>query len=307
MNSSPLRVDWQKGQDMPFAMSTSVQAVVISGNIYVGGGYNMASLSNGAIVMVYSLHTGSWTTLPPYKTLYFGMAAVNNQLVLIGGKDMTTDKKSNLLGVWDQDSQKWTHPFPEMPTPRDMVSVVSYQRWLIVAGGRDGRRSRCRKVELLDILSGQWYEGSPLLDAFSSMSSAISDNMWYLSRGYSPAQTNNKNLFSVCLDELISQAVSQSAITSPWQTLTDTPHECSTVLVLGGVPLAIGGYKSSAIHLYQPSSRSWVKVGDLPIEQWLCACAVLPSGKIFVAGGHSGNSITGDDRVDIAMIYYCFV
>ena len=138
------------------------------------------------------------------------------------------------------------------------------------------------------------------------MSSAINGNMWYLSGGYS--RRANKCVFSVCLDELISQAVSKSAgatsrsTPSPWQTLPDTPLEYSTVLVLNGALLAVGGWKSSAIHLYQPSNSNWVKVGDLPTERSHCACIVLPSGKIFVAGGQSGPRYNSLDHVDIATI-----
>ena len=91
------------------------------------------------------------------------------------------------------------------------------------------------------------------------MSSAINGNMWYLSRGFISASEANKHVFSVNLYELISQAVSQSAGStsppqpSPWQTLTDTPLTSSTILVLNGALLTVGGKVSSAIHHYQPS------------------------------------------------------
>ena len=309
--NSPLKLVWKKGEDMPFAMSDSIQAVVIGGNVYVGGGYTYLNTQRGT-VMVYLLCTGSWSTLPPYKTQYFGMAAMNNQLVLVGGVNRSTDKATNVLGVWDEGSQTWTHPFPEMPASRYLLSVASYQTWLIVAGGKGESGSRSYKVELLDTLSGQWYEGSPLPDAYSSMSSAINGNMWYLSRGYSTQRiwsvNNNIHILSVCLDKLISQAVSQSAGTtspstpSPWQTLTDPPQPSSTVLVLNGALLAVGGLDSPAIHLYQPSSRSWVKVGDLPTLYWECACTVLPSGEMFVPGGHRID-VVAHNRVDIATVH----
>jgi hypothetical protein len=218
------------------------------------------------------------------------MAAVNNQLVLVSG--YTSINVTGILAMWDEGSRTWTHPFPEMPSPRHSLSVVSYQKWLIVAGGDTGRDSHSNKVEILDTLSGQWCEGSPIPSGCTEMSSAINGNMWYLSRGFT-SQGRNKHVFSVCLDELISQALSQSAgntsppTHSPWQTLTDTPLTHSTVLVLNGALLTVGGERSSAIHHYQPSSRSWVKLGDLPIERWMCACTVLPSGKIFVVGGHT--------------------
>ena len=274
---------------MPNEMGGTIQAVVIGSDVYVGGGRGQ----NAATVMVYSLQTGTWRTLPPYESYYFGMAVVNNQLVLVGGLSKSTLLVTNVLGLWDERSQTWTHPFPVMPTVRCLLSVISYQKWLVTAGGRDGRGSYSNKVELLDTLSGQWYEGSPLpkVCTCTQMSSAISGNMWYLSRGFSSAYVLNIHVFTVCLDVLISQAVSQSAGTtspptpSPWQTLTELPVTDSTALIIRGSLLTVGGEDSSAIHLYQPSRRSWVKVGDLPTQRRKCICIVLPSGEIFVAGG----------------------
>ena len=160
----------------------------------------------------------------------------------------------------------------------------------MVAGGKDGRGSSYKSVEILDTISGQWYEGSPLPSGYSEMSSTNNRNMWYLFGGFT-SQGTNKQVFSVCLDKLISQAVARSAsTTSPsmpslWQTLPETPLKYSTALILNGALVAVGGNDSSAIHVFQPSNRRWVKVGDLPDQRCDCACIVLPSGEIFVAGG----------------------
>ena len=128
----PLKLKWKQGNSMPFGMSNHIQAVIIGGNVYVGGGFNF---KNERIMLVYTVHTGLWGTLPPYESKWFGMAAVNNQLVLVGGVHPSTYKRTNILGVWNQ---TWTHPFPVLPTPRSQVSVISYHKWLIVAGGTDG-------------------------------------------------------------------------------------------------------------------------------------------------------------------------
>ena len=278
---------------MPFGLGGHLQAVVIGDDVYFGGGGDDVYVGGGggfvqnaATVMVYSVQTGSWRTLPPSETYYFGMAAANNQLVLVGGRSTLTRKVTNVLVAWDDVSRKWTRPFPAMPTERYLTSPTFYQQWLVVAGGKNLRRTPLNKVEILDTVSGQWYEGSPLAAICAKMSSAINGNMWYLS-GRSYSQGANKCVLSVCLNELISQAVSQSAgsTSSPWQILPEQPLEYSTVLILNGALLTVGGENSSSIHLYQPGRRSWVKVGDLPYQRWECACTVLPNGEMFVAGG----------------------
>ena len=116
------------------------------------------------------------------------------------------------------------------------------------------------------------------------MSSAISGNVWYLSGGYS-----SKHVFSVCLDELISQTVSQSADTSftspstlsPWQNLTDTPVSSSSLLVVSGVLLA---FDNGIFYHYQPSNRSWVEAGRLsyPCTLGVCLCSSAQRRDILI-------------------------
>ena len=138
---------------MPYRMSTTIQAVVIGDNVYVGGG--LTPSENNGIVMVYSLATGSWRTLPPSETMWFGMAAVNNQLVLVGGNNIPLNEVTGVLAMWNESSRTLILPFPEMPTPRHSPSVVSYQKWLVVAGGLEAGGYHSDKVEILDTLLKQ--------------------------------------------------------------------------------------------------------------------------------------------------------
>lgn len=303
----PVKLKWKQGEDMPLNMA-HCQAVVIGDNVYIGGG---DSYIKSQVVMVYKLSTKSWGILPPYENKWFGMAAVNDQLVLVGGKTLSSlSKRTSVLGVWNEGSQTWTQPFPELPTPRHSPSVVCYQRWLVVAGGYSD------KVELLDTHSKQWYEGSPLPKGGSEMSSTINGNMWYISSSVLfELYPVHQQIFSVCLDELIFRAVSTQlagdtllSAPSPWQTLTAPPVTLSTNLVLNGALLSFGGDGSSAVHLYQPNSGSWVKISDLPTKRSQCTCVLLPSGEIFVAGGQNyATSLSGSQshylcRCDIATI-----
>ena len=272
--------------------------------MHIGGGY---ASSDGEMqtVMVYNPRQDSYDTLPPYTYKYFSMAVVNNQLVLVGGWNIHTKKMTNQLGVWNEQTKRWTHPLPPMTTACNSPSVATHNnRWLVVMGGYGGKTYLSR-VEILDTDSTQWYHAASLPQPLFSTLPAIVGNMCYLLGGYTEGSAPSNKVFSVCLNDLISQAVSRPASASapptpsPWQSLPDTPLNRSTALAFNGALLGFGGdwMGSRAIYHYQPSSRSWVKAGELPTKQSECTCTVLPSGDLYVAGG----AISGQ-RVDIASV-----
>ena len=255
--------------------------------------------------MVYDPKQDSYDTLPPYTYKWFSMAVVNNQLVLVGGRDVQTGEVTNKLGVWNEQSRRWTHPLPPMTTACNSPSVATHNnRWLVVIGGYNGKNHLSR-VEILDTTESRlWYHAASLPQSCSHVLPATIGSMCYLLGGFTHRGTPSKKVFSVCLDDLISQAVSPPASASApptpssWQSLSDTPLANSTSLAFNGALLAVGGYGgSTAIYHYQPSSRSWIKAGELPTKRSHCTCTVLPSGDLYVTGG--GYAAT---RVDIASL-----
>ena len=236
--------------------------------VYIGGG-DASSVRERQTVVVYDPKQDSYDTLPPYTYQWFSMAVVNNQLVLVGGRDVQTNKVTNKLGMWNEQSKSWTHPLPPMTTACTSPSVATHNnRWLVVMEGHDGKDYPSR-VNVLDITEpGQWYHATSLPQPCYGVSLATIGNMCYLLGGFTKRSASSKKVFSVCLDDLISQAVSQPASTSapptpsPWQSLPDTPLPYSTALAFNGALLTVGGYGgSTAIYHYQPSSRSWIKAG----------------------------------------------
>ena len=206
-------------------------------------------------------------------------------------------KVTGVIGAWEEKTRKWVHPLPPMPTARDAATAIAHDdKWLVVVGGRDDRLRSLSKVDILNLSTKQWHSGAPLPQPTHKMTAAIlSDRAVLVLLGGASGDNGDCNkVFSVCLDQLISQAPlsdSHYAPASPWLTLPDTPVSSSTALALNGALLAVGGIKnedprlSSPIYLYRPSSKSWVEVGKLPISRKKCACTVLPSGEVFVAGG----------------------
>ena len=108
--------------------------------------------------------------------------------------------------------------------------------------------------------------------------------------GYSTddAGHRNKQVVYTDLNDLIAQAILQSAVASPaqWSSLPDTPLKRSTALALNGALLAIGGESDDlAICLYQPACKTWTRSEELLCARKDCACAILPVGRLILVGG----------------------
>ena len=277
---------------MPFEMSNYIQSVVVQGTVYVGGGW-ATSDNDDYIIMEYDSRSGKWSRLPPYTLCYFAMTVINNQLVVVGGVGKQ-ERMSKLLGVWKTDSKKWIHPYPDMLTARSNASAVTYNKWLIVAGGRSGYDTRISTVEVMNIDTKQWYARTSAPKAFTHMKTAIVGGLWYLMGGYDEKQKITDKVYSVSLPVLISQVNSTQRDPQIWKCISGLGLYSSTPLSISGSLLALGGEiidkaeYVTTIHHYQPETGEWVKVGDLPSPRSECTCTVMNNGEVLVAGGYSG-------------------
>ena len=271
---------------MPVKMATTVQSVVIGQSVYVGGG-DAASDCDCCTVMKLDLQQDEWTKLPQYSVKFFAMTSFANQLVLVGGQDLVTLKPTNQIAVFT--SGGWTDPYPPMNTARRSSTAISYNSYVIVAGGW-GDQGRTSSVEMLDVPLLRWYIAESLPKPRTVVkSTAVGNSLYLMGRWDHTGPT--KVVHKVDLNELIAKTVSKQATPILWQVISDTPLKFSAPFNVESSLLAAGGWDdnpSSSIHLYQPDTRRWVKVGDLPTAQYHCTCSVLPSGEVIVAGGKTG-------------------
>ena len=265
---------------MPIKMGRTIQSVVIGDSVYFGGG-DADSDRDRRTVMKLDLLEDEWTKLPPYSK-GFAMTSLANWLVLVGGLDPMTQKQ---IAVFK--SGQWTNPYPPMNVARHYPTAVCYNKHIIVAGGL-GDFQVPTSVEVLDLALRKWYYSESLANPRSYLKSTVIGNTLYLMGGYTEAV-----VYEADLNELITNPVLASKQATPtlWQTIESTPqHFDSAPLNVGGSLLAVGGRGNhynpvSSIHLYQPDTRRWVKVGDLPTARFNCTCSVLRSGEVIVAGG----------------------
>ncbi len=275
---------------MPVAMRGYIQSVEINDTVYVGGGWTVRD-GDDYIVMAYNIQSCQWHTLPPYSTRLFAMTTINNKLVVVGGRNRDGSVSSE-LGEWQPDSNKWTHPFPPMSTPRYVPSATSYKHWLVVAGGWHG--FCLQTVEVLDVSNMQWSTGPSTPTPWISMKSATIGDTWYLMGGRCEDVGDSPDVYSVSLEALVSHSSSDSS--NIWNKLPSLNCTDSCPLNIGGSLLAVGGedMKSkkpvSTIQRYVPETNTWVQAGQLPHAVRNCTC-IMTSDKVHVMGGHDGNSI----------------
>lgn len=277
-------------------MSDYVQAVVDRKHsvMYIGGGKGCLDHDNNYVIMMYDTSSGQWTKLPQYTMRYFTMAVIKSQLVLVGGRNHS-GHKSKELGVWNAERKNWIHSFPEMLTPRSRCSAVVYQEWLVVAGGKSSG-GVTSSVEVLNTDNKQWHAGPPTPVPWRDMKTAIVGDVCYFMGGATKrrsATVSTDSVYSVSFPALISHHYSKtpSGMDSQiWNEISGLLIEDSTPLSIGGYLLAVSGWNThskavSGVHLYNPDSGKWVKVGDLPTPRYYSICTMI-TDKELIAGGY---------------------
>ena len=281
------------------------QLVTVDAAVYIADGWN------GGVILRYDPHTNKFTEKLQYDYCAFTMTELTHQLVVIGGADGFTHETIDIVSVWSNSQRRWTYPYPPMNTIRSSPAVSTYHQCLVVAGGSYGRTDLAT-VEILDtsISHCQWLSTTELPVSCSRMSTTIIHSTLYLLGG-----SLHKQVLSVSLSALTQTDKSPVQ----WHTLPNTPLEdstainvCGSLLTVGGshspqfvrhgqyISVVSGGSISSAIHVYDQEKNVWNKVGDLPTERQDCACCLLPSGEILVAGGPDRNGWTS--RMDVAAV-----
>ena len=83
-----------------------------------------------------------------------------------------------------------------------------------------------------------------------------------------------------------------------WKEISGLQVKWSAPLSMSGCLLAVGGRDEdgdvvSAIHLYQPATGEWVKVGDLPTPCCDCTCAMIGDREMMLVAGGRPNVYIG--------------
>ena len=278
------------------------------------GGGDRDSHSDYYLAFQYDPAMDKWTILPRCPLNQFGLGQLSGRLLTVGGT--ARGVISGKVYCYEPESQEWKEFLQPMPTARYNLSVISTQSALIACGGATGvsggKEVPCTAVEVYTTQTSQWHTCTtdPLPIPSWAMSSATITNTGYLLGGMTTDRKPINTVLSASIPSLIQKATShpqQSAsaarsdsTSSAWKTLQDSPLEMSAAASLGGMLLTVGGWedqeKSQAVHVYSPTTSSWIRVesGDLPEPRSSCTAIELSGNRLLVIGGWNENNKRSD-------------
>ena len=285
-------LNWSGCRRLPVDMSDA-QAVWQEDKLYVGGG---VTSGDRAKLYIYTPSTDTWGEMntPVY---YFAIITYHFQLTLVGGVEHGSASITNKL--WTLTScHQWREILPPMTVERYSASAVEYAMNIIVAGGVGGNkrfidfvRDNRRTLDIVEVFNGlYWMKAQCLPKPCRWLKSTVLDGHWYLLRGYG----QGREVYCTSLASLAASCqLSEKPLPSVWKRLTDVPHEWSSLAVLGNKVIAVGGSypRTSSIHAYSPYTKSWIHVGDIPVELCRTCVAVFPAGRLMVIGGESNTTL----------------
>ncbi|MBL8100645.1 MAG: hypothetical protein JNK81_15795 [Anaerolineales bacterium] len=148
--------------------------VVMDGKIYVAGGMLGETSFDGQAktFWVYDPQTNDWTVLAdmPFGRTAGGIAEIDGKLYVTGGMSPRGNDPTELW-VYDPATNTWDDSLAHLPTQRDHVIIVSYDKKLYVVGGRYS--TNLSTVEIYDSSTDTWSQGPDMPTGRSGMAFAI--------------------------------------------------------------------------------------------------------------------------------------
>ena len=270
---------------MPVKLGNA-QAVALGDKVYVSGDPAEQSKAAAARLYIYTPTADAWHLMdtPVY---YFALTTYLSQLVLVGGVEDDYDEYqwyscTNKLWVLNESTQDLQEKLPPMKTNRQFVCAVSYEMYLLVAGGEND-------VDLLDVVEVYngycWSYAQPLpFESFPDMKSVVHEGHWYLTCGCG----QNKSVYFASLSNLIESSLATES-SSIWNKF-DFPDEQNTIssclAVFQNQLIAVVhlGIPSPTVYTYSFNASTWLPAGDMPSEMNSISVLTLHTGELFVIG-----------------------
>ena len=278
-----------KMADLPIPIANAT-CVIIGRNVYLAGGLAPDARS-AMVVQVYNLDTGKWSTLPPAPQYWSEAIAINNNLVLIGGLESSTDKTTNMVSTWLVEEEKWTQTIPPMSTRRSRPGVLLLKNFLFVFGGLgEDVVSLLDSFEVLNVEENQWSSGrGQLPQPLSNLKIGVFGDAAILTSAMISATTRTTKSWKIPIRVLEDSVTNSSSQPTQWTPIADIPYYSPSLLTNSKQPVLVGGHRGGQptkdIYLYMPDH--WEIVSRLSEHRARPAVVANSDTSFLVFGGYT--------------------
>ena len=320
-----LKVTWQQSPDLP-RKCLALSVAELDSKVYVSG-YS----GGGAYTFpfMYDSNKDQWSTLPALPYVYFSLVTVTEkkQLLAIGGaiNNNGVDEFSNKVFLWDEKYNKWLTPYPNIPTARKNCSSISHGLTVIVAGGATYQNpfTITRSVEVLHINDNNlhdsyWSVVEQLPHVVYQAIPLIINDKLYITVGHNNTGSSTCNVVTASLPELLQSSNNNTSSSQVWSKLPDMPYSSISINHYQGHLITFTGGREverpdedkpvfelvPLIHIYNPDTKTWDCVGDIPIGYLLGMSVHIRENKILFIGGVTG---THDPNKDDDIMTTCSI
>ena len=243
-------------------------------------------------VYVYDINSNQWDRLPPPGQYRGILQIINNKLTVIGGKDNTTNKITNKVTTYNNNS--WSNEYPNLLKARLRPGVLTHLDYVIVAGGSLDDNTDSDDIELLNYeQSSHWVIARMKLPgAMRFPSLTIPDDTLYIV-GYTRATGRTNAAYAVSVDKVTSSAAQlTSNQTAHWTELPPAPYYYTAIILNSCPPTIIGGKVQGGptddITVFDVPNNSWKKIASLTTARSATAVVPINHDSILVIGGTTG-------------------
>jgi Galactose oxidase, central domain/Kelch motif len=262
-----------------------------SGMVLIAGGFDYGPGGSIAVAELFDPISGSWTATGSLLMPRSGHTATllpDGKVLVTGGCGSECALASAEL--YDPATGTWTVT-GSMTTPRAAHTAMLLPNGkVLVAGGYINDAS----AELYDQTTGTWGATGSMLTGRSYHTATLLPSGKVLVTGGDAPQTLDGGYASASAELYDATTGTWSPTSSmsmerSWHSATLLPN--GNVLVAENANTAAGNSGSSSTELYDPTNGTWSATGSMKTARGVGAAALLPSGKVLIAGGCDGTGL----------------
>ena len=243
-------------------------------------------------VFVYDIDGDRWDTLPSSDQYCAIPHIIGGKLTLIGGCLLSTKMKTNKVSTFNETGQTWMSYYPNLLSVRNRPGVITYGKYVIVAGGTRDDHASLAVLDDIEMLN--WTERSEwiklsihLPESMCAFTPTIYDDRLFIV-GYTDANMClNTHVYEMPITFLKKTYSTINKKSAKWVKLLKTTHwhsnllhGLSSLVVVGGHNVA--GTVTADISIYD---KTWKKLDALSFARSSAAVSAINNNAIIVIGG----------------------